>query len=411
MKKKLLFLAHRIPYPPNKGDKIRSFNILKHLAQTYDVLLGAFADDADDLLHIDFLKSICCEVMIRPLNGRQKRLSSLFGLVTGDALSVRYFRDRALSRWTRKKLADPDVRTVFIYSSTMAQYVLPRPATVSRLVSDLVDLDSAKWLEYAQHARWPMNWVFAREGRQLAAFECRVVTQSDQSSFVSDEEALLYRRAFPEHAGRVFTFRNGVDLEFFDPGLTHPSPYPPNAVPVVFTGAMDYRANVDAVQWYAEHVHPRVRSQSPGAVFFIVGANPTPAVRKLGGIPGVVVSGRVEDIRPYVAHAACIVAPLRIARGLQNKVLEAMAMARPIVATTAALEGIPMSEGVPVLEVSDAEEFARGVLQWLSSSPSANEALSSRRLVQQVFSWESNLARLDEALRSPLTSSPAIERD
>lgn len=397
--KKLLFLAHRIPYPPNKGDKIRSYNILKHLAARFEVHLGAFVDDAADYQHVGVLEALCKRVHTVPLHGRRQRALSLTGLLTGEPLSVRYFHSRRMQRWVDDSLAASPPDAVFVFSSTMAQYVMPRPQHIPLMICDMVDVDSAKWTQYAAEAHGPKRFIFAREGRELAAFERTVVQQFNATTFVSDEERDVYLAGDPRASARVDAFRNGVDLAYFDPAITHTSPYPAEVIPVVFTGAMDYRANVDAVTWYAQHVHERVVSKLPQVRFYIVGSNPTTDVERLARLAGIEVTGRVEDIRPYIAHAACVVAPLRVARGLQNKVLEAMALDRPLVVTPAAIEGIP-HEPCAHLEVCDtADDFAAAVVATLERTESADPAAPrSRDIIERDFSWQANLAVLDRLL-------------
>lgn len=396
--RKLLFLAHRVPYPPNKGDKIRSFNILRHLAQSFEVRLGAFVDDPQDMADVGPLHELCDEVFLEPLHGRIKRLQSAAGLFTGEPLSVRYFRSSAMRRWVERALSDWQPDSVFVFSSTMAQYVMPRVCATPLLICDMVDVDSAKWTQYAADARFPMNLVFAREGRSLAAYERRIVREFDATTLVSDEERAVYLAGDAAATERVHAFRNGVDLAYFDPALSHPSPFTDDAPVVVFTGAMDYRANIDAVGWYAEQVHPLVRAAVPAARFVIVGSNPTTEVVRLGKLPGIDVTGRVEDVRPYLAHACCVVAPLRVARGLQNKVLEAMALDRPLVVTHAAIEGIPHTPSARLEVHDDAEAFAAAVVASLQARDQDLAGPPSRTVVERDFSWAANLAVLDDIL-------------
>ncbi|MEQ8230815.1 MAG: TIGR03087 family PEP-CTERM/XrtA system glycosyltransferase [Gammaproteobacteria bacterium] len=406
--RRLLFLAHRIPFPPNKGDKIRSYNVLRHLAQDFDVRLGAFVDDPDDLAYVDALRETCSEVFAEPLHGRIKRLLSAGGLLTGEPLSVRYFRSRAMRHWVACTLAEFQPAAVFVFSSTMAQYVMPRPCGDPLLICDMVDVDSAKWTQYASEAGPLTRAVFAREGRTLAAYERRVVARFDATTFVSDEEREVYLAGDAAASNRVHAFRNGVDLAYFDPGQQHASPYDEAVRAVVFTGAMDYRANVDAVTWYAEHVHPQVCDRAPETRFFIVGSNPTAEVQRLGRRPGIVVTGRVDDIRPYLSHAHCVVAPLRVARGLQNKVLEAMALERPLVVTPAAIEGIPHEPSPRLRVCASADDYAAAVIDTATADENALKGPSSRQVIERHFSWDANLAVLDRLL-CPVAGTPASD--
>jgi sugar transferase (PEP-CTERM/EpsH1 system associated) len=394
----LLFLVHRLPYPPNKGDKIRSFNILKHLAARYAVHLGTFVDDPADLDHVAPVSALCASTKVCRLHPRAGRVASLAALGSGDPLSLRYFRSRELGLWVARVLAEQAVRRVLVFSSTMAQYVMPRPAQVRLMACDMVDVDSLKWLQYAERARGVLRWVYRREGRTLAAYEGRVASEFDRTSFVSEQEAALFADAHPELRHKVTAIGNGVDLGYFDPEQTYARPWAEGTRAVVFTGAMDYWANVDAVRWYADEVHERVRRACPDARFYIVGSNPTGEVLRLGLRDGVEVTGRVPDVRPYLRHAACVVAPLRIARGVQNKVLEALSMDRPLVATPDALIGIACGERARVPVARDAPAFAEAVIAALQKPDDSAGRGARREVVVRSHSWPASLARLDAVL-------------
>jgi len=269
-----------------------------------------------------------------------------------------------------------------------------------------VDVDSDKWRQYARSQPWPMSWVYRREARTLLAFERRVAAEMDASVFVSAREATLFRQLAPEAAARVWDVHNGVDTDYFDPARDYPSPYAAGGQVVVFTGAMDYRANVDAVDWFAREVLSALRRRHTAVRFCIVGARPTEAVRRLAALPAVTVTGGVYDIRPYLAHAAVAVAPLRIARGVQNKVLEAMAMARPVVVTPQALEGIECRAGEEVM-VADGAAALADCLGAVLSGGAGTVGEAARRRVVNDYSWEGNLRRF-EAL---LAGRPAVQHD
>ncbi len=378
----LLFLAHRIPYPPNKGDKVRSFHILKALSARYRVRLGAFVDDPADLVHADKLARYCEEVRLLRLRPVFARLRSLSALASGRALTLPYFGDRAMAAWVRARLAPGTVRRVLVFSSAMAQYVEGGGAALRRVV-DLVDVDSDKWRQYAERAHGPMRAVYRREARRLLAYERRIAAAFDAAVLVSGAEADLFRRLAPEAAGRVHAIENGVDARYFAPERDYPDPYGTGGPVLAFTGAMDYRANVDAVVWFATEVFAALRARVPGVRFFIVGARPAEAVRRLAQRPGVHVTGSVADIRPYLAHAALAVAPLRIARGIQNKVLEAMAMARPIVASPEALDGIDLGPCTPAAPRT-AGEWVEAIEAGLAAPGAAPEA---RAWVRARYDW------------------------
>jgi sugar transferase (PEP-CTERM/EpsH1 system associated) len=263
-----------------------------------------------------------------------------------------------------------------------------------RRIVDFIDLDSDKWGQYADTAGQPMRWVYRRESRLLARAETAIAARSSASLFVSEAEADLFRRRPGVAAEHVHAIGNGVDLDYFDGSRAYENPYPPGGPVLVFTGMMDYRANVDAVLWFSDMILPEIRARHPDARFAIVGAKPDEKVRRLAERPGVIVTGRVEDVRPYVAHAAVAVAPLRIARGIQNKVLEAMAMARPVVASAEAFEGIDAEPGTD-LAVAENGNFA-DLVRRLLDDPAEAAALGSRgrRRLSGHYTWEQRLAPL-----------------
>ena len=407
----LLFLTHRIPYPPNKGDKIRSYHLLKHLTQRYRVHLGTFIDDPDDWRHVDHVKDLCGETHFARLKPNSARLRCLDGLITNQPLTLGYYRNAGLQAWVDQVLNELPIKCVLVFSSAVAQYV--SQAGHIRRVIDFVDIDSDKWLQYAKGKTWPMSWLYRREGRLLLHYERQVARDFDASLFVSHAEADLFRQIAPESAAKVSFFNNGVDTEYFSPAHSYQNPYPPDALPLVFTGAMDYWPNVEAVQWFAREILPTVKTQNPGACFYIVGSRPTTAVCALAELPGVVVTGKVRDIRPYLAYARLAVAPLRIARGIQNKVLEAMAMAKPVIASIQALEGITAKAGEEVLLARDSGEFV-AIILGLLKRPLEAIGKAARVRVQVNYSWELNLKHVDQLLsphaaaRSTATASPLV---
>ncbi|WP_348759057.1 TIGR03087 family PEP-CTERM/XrtA system glycosyltransferase [Candidatus Methylocalor cossyra] len=395
--KEILFLAHRIPYPPDKGDKIRSFHILKYLTESYRVFLGAFVDDREDWRHAAKVRALCAETCLLPLPPLLGKLRSLVGLCNGAPLSVPYYFDRRMATWVEKLMVSRHVGAIVVFSSAMAQYA-EKFSSLPRII-DFVDVDSDKWRQYAASKRWPGRWIYRREAERLLRFDRRIARTFDRALFVSQEEAELFARLAPESAARVMAMENGVDSGYFCASAEYPSPYPDDAEVMVFTGAMDYWANVDAVTWFAGEVFPEVRRRRPKAFFYVVGARPVGAVRALGGREGIVVTGKVPDVRPYLKHARLAVAPLRIARGVQNKVLEAMAMGRPVVASPAAMEGIqadPALVGVRVVE--RAPDWREAVLAFLETG--GREGIGNREFVLERHSWEVSLARLGRLLEA-----------
>jgi sugar transferase (PEP-CTERM/EpsH1 system associated) len=398
----MLFLAHRIPYPPNKGDKIRSWHILRHLAERHAVHLGCFIDDPADHQHIPRLEALCRSTCFVPLRPRQARLASLRGVLTGKPLTFGYFNSRRLASWVETTHRAHAIDAQFVFTAAMAPYAERAVGFRGRRVIDFVDLDSVKWTQYAGTAVPPLNWIYGREGRLLGAAERAMVARADAALFVSPEEAALLRRQPGVPADRIHALGNGVDGEFFSPDRPWPDPYPPGSPVAVFTGMMDYRANIDAVIWFVETILPLALARRPDLRFWIVGARPSAAVRQLARHGAVTVTGAVADTRPYLAHAVVAVAPLRIARGIQNKVLEAMAMARPVVATTAAFEGIEAVPGRDLLVADSPEDFAMALAGVVASAELGSRiGAAARRLTGQAYGWPVRLAPLDALLSAP----------
>jgi sugar transferase (PEP-CTERM/EpsH1 system associated) len=397
MRLPLLFLAHRIPYPPNKGDKIRSFHILKHLQERYGIRLGAFIDSEDDLAHVDALRDYCDDVHVERLRPRWAKLASLRGLMTGEPLTVPYYRCASMRRWIDAQIGRHGIRHALVYSSGPASYLLGRRYRTLRRVIDFVDVDSDKWAQYARTVGPLTRWVYRREAVRLLDFERRVAAEFDASVLVSAHEAELFRKLSPGSADKVWHANNGVDSVYFDPALPFENPYPRGDETIVFTGAMDYWPNVDAVCWFAQEVMPRIRARRPRAVFCIVGGNPTDRVRRLGDDPAVRVVGRVADVRPFLRHADAVVAPLRIARGIQNKVLEGMAMERPTVVTSPALEGIAARVGSEVFLGDTADDLAVRTVEAIGGGDGA-VGRAARQRVLADFDWDRSLRRFDDLL-------------
>lgn len=409
MRSRLLFLCHRLPYPPEKGEKIRAWHMLDHLCKSWDVDLACLVDDPDDVKHLPLLRERCGAVEWRPAFGRGTAASrALLRVRPGLPLTLGWFHDSGLAHWTRQGLAMGRYQAAFVYSSAMAPYAMGNvPRGTQRLI-DMVDVDSAKWLAYAAAARAPMRQIWAREARTLLAFERRAAAAFDHTIFVSREEAGYFASLAPEVATRVGWVENGVDLNRFDPERAYANPYRGSAAPIVFTGTMSYRPNIEAVGWFAANVLPRLRAAHQGSPpeFHIVGANPAPTVQSLAKLPGVHVTGPVPDIRPYLAHAAVAVAPLRIGRGIQNKVLEAMAMARPVVASPQAFEGVRAVAGRDLLVAEAASDAVQCITEvLLGMHPSLGVA--ARAAVATGHVWSSALHRLDPLLRQTALAAAA----
>jgi len=403
----LLYLVHRIPYPPNKGDKIRSYHLLRFLAQRYRVFLGTFVDDEADLQHLGALQSLCAAVNAVPLNPTAARLRSLTGVLSGEALTLPYYRDRALQHWVRETVAANGIRKIAVFSSSMAQYV--DGIAGAHVVADFCDVDSDKWRQYAHRRAWPVSMIYGREARRLLHFERGAVLRMAACVFSTPVEADLFASLAPECAARLHAIGNGVDTDYFAPHADVDSPYPIVEEPIVFTGAMDYWPNIDAVSWFAREVMPLVRQRQPRARFYVVGMNPAPTVMALAANESVVVTGKVADVRPYLQHARVAVAPMRVARGIQNKAFEAMAMARPLVASSAVAQGIVAAPGVEFEIAADAREYAQKVLALMDVATGNAMGQRARRRIVADYNWDVKLGMFSDLLNSPPTAPRATQ--
>ncbi len=394
MKKEALFLTHRIPYPPDKGDKIRSWRILEHLTRRFRVHLACFADDPRDMAHSDFLKSKCESVSIVPLSPTLARIRSAKGFLTGEPLSFQYFRDAQMVRLVNSS-RERSLAAEIAFSSSMAPYIEQKISSRIRVV-DFCDADSEKWRAYAENESGPMALIYRREADLLARAETRIANWADHSFAVSaDEAAILNSRE--DKSLDVGWFSNGVDTEYFSPNARFGTP---QSTDVLFVGAMDYRPNIQGVINFAETVWPVVREAFADARFTIVGSNPVPQVLALSGTNGIHVTGRVDDVRPWIAGTKVVIAPLKIARGIQNKVFEAMAMAAAIVATDESMTGINAPEGTAEI-VQDLQQMSPLIAGLLDDHQRRRSmGAAARSYVEQSFQWANAMKRFDVAFKN-----------
>ena len=389
----ILFLAHRIPFPPDRGDKIRSHHILRHLAFLAPVHVATFADDEGDEAAKADLASLAasCHVVDRTRSLPRAGVEALF---RGEPVSLAAFRDESVADYVARVLRERDISVIYVFSGQMGQYV-PNDWQ-GRLLIDFVDVDSAKFEAYARTGNPFMRLINAREGRLLAAEERRLAARADASLLVSREEADLFASRLTTPA-KVIGLFNGIDSRRFDPFTVQPEPAM-QAMPgprLIFTGQMDYQPNVDAVVRAATRLMPRIRSVLPDATLHVVGRGPTAQVRALDGVAGCKVWGRVDDIAAFLRAADLALVPLDIARGVQNKVLEAMAMALPVVATPGAATGIGAEPGREILVGEDDDTLVHSALSLLRDQHRAKSmGLAARRFLQDSRSWDAVLTPL-----------------
>lgn len=388
---RILMLAHRIPYPPHTGDKTRAFHIARHLARRHEVTLGCLIDDSTDTGGLVPLREMVGAVEVGRLWKPWSVGKGLVRLGVGGSVSMSYFYSRALQQRVAYRAAQRPYDLVYLSSTPMARYARELDAPV---VMDFVDVDSDKWRQYAEHVRAPAKWLYRMESRRLEAAEAEVARSARLCLLATPAEEVLLRSFAPW--ARTAVVRNGISLDQFQPFERSTAP-----AAVIFTGAMDYLPNVDAVRYFCHEILPLVRHRVPETRVYIVGLNPSAEVRRLAETPGVTVTGMVPDVRPYYHRASVCVAPLRIGRGVQNKVLQAMAMGLPVVASSVAHRGL---EAVPGrhLHVEDKPEvFAERVIGLLVSPRDAVAmGRQGRAFVESHHGWDASLARLEATLQS-----------
>jgi len=322
-------------------------------------------------------------------------------VLRGEPVSNRLFRSAALARHVDDLVGRGGITHIVAFSGQMAQYLPARFG--GPVLMDFVDVDSAKFATYAEQDKsQPLNWVHAREAVKLGAFEAEVARKVDASLFVSEAEAAMFRAQSGLGADKVRAIENGIDTERFDPANPLDAVGTGEGPLAVFTGQMDYRPNIDAVRWFAKDIVPLIRQRHPQARFAIVGRAPTDEVRALAPLPGVTVTGEVLDVRPWLAAADAVVAPLLLARGVQNKLLEAMAMARPVVASAAAAEGIDATPGEHLLVADGANAMAEAVGSLFDDrAAAAAMGQAARARMVERYGWDARLAPLGELLGLP----------
>ncbi len=387
---RIYFLAQRVPFPPDRGDKITTYNELRYLAADHQVEVFCLADGEDDLQNTAALRALSDQIHTVPLARARGRLRALLAMATREPLTVAFFREAALRDKIIERFAKSPPDLILVYSSSMAQYV--EQFTNTPRLMQFAELDSRKWADYARLAPRPKRWIYGVESRRLLSYERKIARSFSHSLVCTEEELREFERLVP--GAPVTCIPNGVDSEYFAPseGLKKGNH-------VVFTGVMDYFPNVDGISWFCKEVLPQIRSRVPDLRLTICGSRPVDQVTALQRIPGVTVTGRVPDVRPYLNRADVAVVPLRIGRGVQNKVLEAMSMALPCVTTRTACRGIEAEEGRDLLVADDPSEFAGHVIRLLADDATRERlGANARATIKKRYGWAAPLAKLSRVI-------------
>jgi polysaccharide biosynthesis protein PslH len=378
----VLYLVHRVPYPPDKGDRIRTYHLLRYLSRRAAVHLACLADEPVPQETLAVLQGLCARLAVVPLGKWMSRLRAAGSLLRGRTISEGAFHSPTLMKvlrdWARETCFDVSLAS----ASSLIPYLRLSELRQTPAVVDLIDVDSQKWFDYAAADGGLRALLYRTEGRRLRALEQTLPTWARAATVVSAPEVELFQQFCPWDG--IHAVSNGVDLDYF-----RPTPPVRAENGCVFVGALDYRPNVDAACWFARDVWPLIRRRHPGACLRLVGRQPVPEVCRLASVPGIEVVGQVPDVRPYVADAAVAVVPLRIARGVQNKVLEAMAMEKPVVASPQALKALRDKPDLPALTAADSQEWVDHVTRLLDN-PALRRQLGAagRRYVEAWHDWE-----------------------
>jgi polysaccharide biosynthesis protein PslH len=392
---RIFYICRRVPFPPDRGDKIAAFNAIRHLAARHEVHVFCLGDGLQDLANISGLEAYAKSVTAAPVDEFTIKLRALAALVTGQPLSVAALNEAKLHDAIQKKFTELRPDLIIVYSCNMAQFAEHFP-NVPRIMH-FGDLDSLKWPQYAERSSIPLNWIYAIEARRLLDYERHIAQIFSHALVHTEIEKHDFERLIPGIP--VAVVGNGVDLDYFRSAGEAKEP-----ASMVFTGVMDYRPNIDAVVWFCNEILPIVQMEIPAANFTICGSRPALAVRRLAKRRSVRVTGWVADARPYLDRAEIFVAPLRMARGVQNKLLEALAMGLPCVASTAAWRGTVVADGQGILATDEPRKFARHVTDLLGDSDGRAEmARRARAAAVANYRWDVQLACLDQVIAAAVS--------
>ena len=391
---KILFVCHRFPFPPSRGGKIRPFNIIRHLSRQHDVTVASLARSDEEAEAGKGLAEHCHKILLEQVSPAMAQIRMVSRLASREPSSMGYFYSPKLAERITEEIATTAFDLIFVHCSSVAQYV-EKVDQIPKIL-DFGDMDSQKWLAYAKVFGLPKSLGYWLEGQKLQQAETGLARRFDYCTCTTRAElASLQDYGVPTPSG---WFPNGVDLEKFQPSGQS---YDPNGI--CFVGRMDYFPNQQCMLDFCRHTFPLIRERRPETTLTIIGAEPSAEIRRLSDLPGVEVTGTVPDVRPLVQNAAVSVAPLQIARGTQNKILESLAMGVPVVTSPAAAGGVDAVPGRHLVTAADPPAVAKAVLELLEN-PDVRQtlALAGRARMESHHSWQSSMQRLDTIINTCL---------
>ena len=401
---RVLMLTHRLPYPPDRGDRIRSYHMIQELAKHFDLAIACTSDEPVWLQHHQLLSTIAKRVAIQPISLHMSKIKSLHAMVTGKTITANYYYRQALADTIIQWHDESPFDVILTFCTGMIQYARLlidhakthgqsnqhqsqdlANANPIRHIVDLVDVDSLKWLSYAKHSWIPMRWVYKTESRRLRKIEAGRFDHFDAVTVVSPAEADAYKEKVGHHEG-LTVVGNGVDLDYFSPLPSTESKT------IVFVGVLNYKPNIDGIVWFVQYIFEPLRKHISDAKLMVVGRHPTPQVEELANEPGVEIVGSVPDVRTYLREAAAVIAPMQIARGIQNKVLEAMACCRAVVCSSQAAEGLHAVSGEHLLIAQEPTQWIEHLQRVLTDDDLRHQLESAaRQHVEKHYSWQQRL--------------------
>ncbi len=388
---KILFVCHRLPFPPKRGGKIRPFNIIRHLTESgHAVTVGSLARSPEELAEGQPLNEYCDNLIVGQINPVAAVAHMVVRLPTSIPSSMGNFYSRDLHREIRDELRRNRYDLIFVHCSSAAQYVSSANGVPSIL--DFGDMDSQKWLDYSTFRRFPLSMGYWLEGTKLCREEKRLARRFDLSTCTTAAE--LETLSSFSAARHTDWFPNGVDAEYFSPT---DEPYEPDQI--CFIGRMDYYPNQQAMLYFCKNILPSIRARRPTTRLIIVGAEPSTEIRNLGRNSGVTVTGTVPDVRDFVRGSALSVAPLAIARGTQNKILESMAMGVPVVCSDVAAGGVDANSQAHLLTAANRDQFSDHVVRLLESKEERGRlSAAARARILNNHNWSSSMQKLDDII-------------